>query len=144
MAQIESWLWNRLSDDEDLTEAIGDKGVWPVYAPQSKAEPFVTFTRSNTRRDYTTRKNDGVPTATFEVNCWDDRYERLMVWSDVVRQLLDGYRGEENGFTIQSCFIEDEADVLSPPDDGSERWIFGRQFVVLITHTEEVPTHTGA
>lgn len=142
MAQIESWLWNRLSDDEDLQEAIGVGSVYPIYAPQDKPEPFVTFIRSNTSRDYTTRKNDGAPTATFDVHCWDTDFPNLMVWSDIVRTLLDGYAGSGGGFTIQSCFIEDEYDIPEPPEWGKEKpVVFGRKFVVLITHTEVVPDY---
>ncbi len=144
MAQIDAWLFARLKID-DINDAadglLGANKVYPIYAPQNAAEPFITYSRSGTQRDYTTRKNDGVPTVTFQINCWDTNYVRLKTWADAVRVAIDGYRQDADGFVVRSAFVTDEADNPEPPATGQETPLYGVQFTLDVTHTETVTTY---
>lgn len=143
MALIDKWLQNRLENYAGITALVGTK-VYPMYAPQSAAYPFVTFRRSNTERNYktgTTPSNDGVPRTTFEIHCWDDDYGGVKDLSNHVRLAIDGYRQDASGFVVRRAFIEDEADVPEPPDWGGEQPIYGVRFVLEVAHTETVPTY---
>lgn len=142
MAQIDAWLWDRLNTYSDLLAAIGPKKVFPVVATQTTQEPYVVFIRVGTQRQYTTRKQDGLPLATFHVVCRDKRYLALKTWAEHVRKALDGYQGDPIGFVVRSCFIEDEVDEPEPLDDGEGEPIYGVRFVINVRHTEEVVTYT--
>lgn len=141
MAQVEAWLAKRL-ETEPLIYAAIEGHVYPVYAPAELDYPFITLSRTNTQRRYTMTANDGLPTATFNVNCWDTDYSRLMGWIEHVRQAIDGYRQDAEGFTVRSAFVADESDIPEPPEWAEEQPIYGRQFVLEVRHTETVRTYT--
>lgn len=142
MAQIEAWLINRLNSDTDLIAAIGTDKVYPIIAKKHAEEPYITTLRTSTTRNYTTRKNDGLPKATFDINCWDTNYARLKTWSDIVRQLVDGFQGDVGDFKIRRAFVTDEFDNPEPLDPGAELPLFTTRFVLEVVHTEEVTTYT--
>ena len=143
MAQVEAWLWDRLNTDADVVAAIGADKVWPIIAPKGTDDPFVTFRRASTDRKYTTRKQDGLPKATFDITCFDHRYARLKVWTDIVRQLVDGFQGSPTGFEIRRAFVVDEYDDPEPVPAGAELpLLFATRLVLEVVHTEEVTQYT--
>lgn len=144
MAQIEAWLWDRLKTDADILAALGGPKVYPFFAPQLLAVPYITFSRTATERRYTTRRNDGLPTATFEVNCWDRRYANLLTWKEFVRRSLDGFQGDVDTFQVRMTKIMNESDELFELDTGSELGIYVASFVVDVMHTEEVAENIQA
>jgi hypothetical protein len=149
MAQIEAWLWTRLKTYSGITAlsymtqtGYGVK-VRPLYAPTDMDVPFITFRRSSTDRDYNTNKQDGLPRVAFEINVWDDDYPRLMTVSEQVRLAIDGYRVTTGDYMVRRAFIEDESDISEPADWGFEQESYGRQFVLVVVHTETVPDYTA-
>lgn len=144
---IESWLWNRLKSYPPLLSFATTAGVsipvYPLYAPQTQAEPFVVFSKASTSRDYTTRTNDGFPTSTFDIQCWETDYTRLIQWSALVRQSIDGYT-ESVTVEIQSSFVTDEYDFPEPPDWAEEKPIYSRRLVLEVCHSETVINHFEA
>lgn len=143
MALVESWLQSRLANFAAIATAADTAvKVYPVFAPQSATEPFVTFRKTGTRRDYNTRRNDGKPTATFDINCWDTNYSRLKSYAEQVRIALDGYQLRSDDHEIRRCSIVDEQDIEDPSDWGFEQPTYGVQFVIEIVHVETVATYT--
>jgi hypothetical protein len=143
MGMVESWLHRRLTNRAQIAAAAGvTVKVYPIFAPQNAAEPFITFMKTGVRRDYNTRKNDGLPTSTFQVNCWDTNFERLKNYADEVRQAVDGYRENSVDFQIQRCFVTDESDISDPSDWGFEQPTYGVQFNLEIVSAETVQTYT--
>lgn len=145
MAQIEAWLWDRLATGTLIVEAedgVVAGRVFPMFGPQSYPEPFITFTRTSTLRQYHSGANDGEPTATFQIDCWDTDYRRLKSWADAVRQTIDGYKGEPTGFVVLRAFVTDESDQAIQRDPGAETGAYGVQFTYEVCHTETVVQYT--
>jgi hypothetical protein len=144
MALVESWLQKRLENYTAIsTAADRTVKVFPIYAPQSEAEPFITFLRRNTQRDYNTNKQSGIVVSTFDINCWDTNYPRLKTICEQVRIAIDGYRQDTDGFHIRRSFIDDETDIPDPSDWGFEQPTYGVQFTLAVSHTETVPDYTS-
>lgn len=142
MALVEAWLKNRLNTATGILAITTTAKAYPIYVPQKLAEPFITFRRSSTRRDYTTRTNDGLPFVTFQINVWDTDYERGKLLADAVRTAIDGYTIDSVDFQIDRAFVIDESDIPEPPEWGGEQPIYGIQLVLEVAHTETVPTYT--
>ncbi len=141
MAQVEAWLWDRLKNYDDIVAIIGTN-VFPQFAPQDLDLPFITFSLSDTQRSYNAKQQDGIPRSTFDINCWDDDFPRLMTLKDAVRTAIDGYRIDDGTHKIRRSFIEDEKDIPDAADWGFEEPTYGRQFVLVVSHVETVPTYT--
>jgi hypothetical protein len=141
---IEAWLWTRLKTYAGITGIIGSDGdkVLPVFAPMDLEEPYITFYRVGTERQYNTLKQDGTPRVTFEINVWHNDYEQCKLLAAQVRLAIDGYRTDSGGYHIRRAFIEDERDILDPAEWGLENITYGVQFVLVVSHTETVPTYT--
>ncbi len=141
MARPEQWLYERLKDYTDVTDIIG-QNVYPQFAPQELDPPFVTFTLRSTDRTYNTKKQDGVPRSTFDVNCWSEDFDELVTLADAVRTAVDGYRVDDETHKIRRVFIDDETDIPDPAEWGFEEPTYGRQFVLVVSHVETVPNYT--
>lgn len=142
MALVKAWLNNRLNTATGILAITGSARAYPIYTPQDKTKPFITFALSQKRRDYTTAKNDGCPFATFEINCWHDEYEGCELLADATRTAIDGYTINNDTYKIDRAFVVDESDIPEPPEWGSELPKYGVQLVLEVAHTETVPTYT--
>lgn len=143
MALVEAWLWNRLKTEAGIVAIAGTR-TYALYAPQNLEEPFITFRRVSTQRSYTSRKNDGIPVITFDINCWvKDDYAQAKQLANAVRIAVDGYRVDTVDFDVRRAFVLDESDITEPPDWGRENpdW-YGVQITLEVCHTETVPTYT--
>lgn len=142
MALVDAWLSDRLNTAAGILVVTTTAKAFPIYAPQKENYPFITFRRSNTRRDYTMRKNDGKPFVTFDIYCWDDGYADVKTLADAVRIAIDGYTDSGESPPIDRAFVTDEEDVPEPPEFAGEQPVYGVHLVLEVCHTETVPTYT--
>jgi hypothetical protein len=143
MALIDAWIQRRLANYADIsTTAETTVRVFPVFAPEDAPEPYITFLKASVERDYNTRKNDGIPKSTFEINCWDTDYKRLKNFADIVRYAIDGYTEDTADFKVRRAFVTNEQDIPDPSDFGFEQPTYGVQFTLEVAHTEAVATYT--
>jgi len=141
----ESWIVNRLIADGQMTGFVSGN-VYPVYVKQDTSFPFVTYKRTGTKRDNTTRGSDGVPQATIQVVAWALDYEEGKRIADRIRKVVKlTDRGEEFQYQtdtgtdkvfIRKCFLTDESDIDEFPPIGRELPFYGVQLTFDITYTE--------
>lgn len=151
MALIESWLRNRLLNDDAVRALVSNVAVpnrvYPIWAPQPDAKdnvyPFITFIRTGTEREYVSglagAGSSGLPKATIHLHCWDKDYFELKQLEAAVRLAVDGVRDRSQG--VDCVFIVDEYDLPEALIAADEFPIFGVEFDLEITHIEPVRTY---
>jgi hypothetical protein len=132
MADIGRWLKPLVSG----VDGLAGVPVFPVFAPATTPPPFITYRRQGGSADKSSAGRSGVKTVRLRLNCWGhaNAYDTLRGLIDPVAEKLDGWRGEANGFTIQRCWVVDEGDDLSEPEDATGVPLVGPYVDIEVTY----------
>jgi hypothetical protein len=119
MASIETALFKLLQDDAAVGALIADR-IYPIWVPQGRAMPAVTYNQLAGGRDQMLSGPSGFVSAVFEFSCWAESYGQTRSVADAVRQALDGFDGTSDTIVIQSVQLQDENDIPAA-EDGIDR-----------------------
>ena len=72
-------------------------------------------------------------------------YQTAKDTANTIRPYLDGFRGawtasDATAFTVEVCLIDDEFDLVAPPELAGEQYPQGVVFRLLIVWQESIPT----
>lgn len=132
----------RILGDEDLGALLATK-FFPLAAPQGVNPPYVTFGESSEEGTPShSGGSGGLCRTIFRIAVWADSYIEARRIGDLIRNLMDGYKGAAGTGTITSCFKSDARDRYAPPQDGGNLGTFGRESDFRVRYEEPAPTLT--
>ncbi len=124
-----------------ITNLVGATGVWPGYAGQGKALPYIVLT---TVSDVPDHDMDGANTwtvARIQVDCWATAQLGADALAEAVRNACDGYAGQAMGGThVHYCFHEDSGDDPQPQPENEPRTRHRVRADYRIAYAKTVPT----
>lgn len=101
-------------------EAAASIDAYPLTAPAAILPPFCIFSRTSTTRERQLTSVVGTPMGLFSVEIYSDGYSEGKDLADLIREALDEFSGEEDGLTVQSVSLSEEADGTPVLFDGHE------------------------
>lgn len=134
--KIKEWLRGQLAGFPEVQTFAPGK-VFPVFIPQVKQLPAITYRRQRTQRGQTMKGSIGQASPVFRVNCWSVDHDQA---DGVVEALLafQNWRPPA-GFWVRRVEVVDQGDEYVRLDDGSDTVIFGPYLDLLIVHCETLP-----
>lgn len=133
---IEDGLKSLLSAQPAIVGMIGDR-IYPNEAPESSVLPRIVYFLSGNERDHVMSGGDGAPKATLTLEC-QGSFDQAKDLAEVVRNVLDGYRGYAGEVFVKGCFFEDQTDQPANPVRGEEKAIKVRVVTLDIVYQETV------
>lgn len=107
---LESALASEIKAVAAVAALIGDR-VYPVAAPQTSANPFVTYRRTRGEVLYTQQGETNIQKAFFQISAVAQDYETAIALADAIRSGLSGKRALGDGtITINGIFFNDPDD----------------------------------
>lgn len=147
---IETAIRRILLNDSEISGLVGDR-VLPVFNAQGTTNyPAITYSRTDTQREYDVRKATGQVEATIELTCWSDPaganpYGSAWELFEKVRLCLSGWTEipalrEPGGPAerVRRLFIQGEQDVAIQPQAGEGRTLNGVSCDISVAYTETV------
>lgn len=133
--ELEEALQAYVVADESISAVIASR-MYPVFAPESAASPYLVYRVLSTQREYTMSGPTGTAQPTIKITCWADTYPAAKALARLVRSRLDGYRGTMGGISVRRIFLNDESDAFEPSPELLQRQMFGRELDFEIEHHE--------
>jgi hypothetical protein len=131
-----------LRADAGIEAAIGGR-IYDGRMPKTKVLPAIVLTTIRTNHFHDLQNSVGTRQSIVQIDIYDrDPQPQHQVIAELVRNRLDGYRGDLND-DIRACpaEIENHTDHDESPKDGSDHWIRRVQYDFSIFHNATVPTH---
>lgn len=120
---IETALVKIMTDNADVNALVGSK-IYPVFVPQGKSLPAITYQEISGVRDAVMNGASGLVQSRFQVNCWTKKYTEARELADLVRIALspenDTYPKTVGGTSIEAIRLLNENDVPSIHSDNEE------------------------
>lgn len=99
-----------LTADSDVNALVSGR-IYPLVAPQSGAEPYITYQIIDNRPNETDNRVSGLDFVEVQINCFDSHYDDQEGLSQKVRTALDQYVGVAASVDIREIRFEDERDL---------------------------------
>ena len=130
---IESGFYSRLSSSTSLTNLVGTR-IYPGYVPDGEAYPHIRFMLRSSEQNHHIAGHDALHESTFQVDCYtEDNYLSLTNIGENLRKTLNSGSTTFGTFIVRSSHVEVEIDEPPfQPQDGSDKWVFGRSFICRI------------
>ena len=127
---IEAALKKIMTDDADINALVGSK-IFPIYVPQGKSLPAITYQEISGVRDSHMKGASGLVQARFQINCWCRTYKAARELADYIRIALapeanDDYPKTVEGTYISAIMLLNENDVPSIRSDNEELSGYGK------------------
>lgn len=107
---LESALASEIKAVPAVAALIGDR-VYPVAAPQTSANPFVTYRRIPGEVLYTQQGETNIQKASFQISAVAQEYETAIALASAIRSGLSGKRALGDGsITLNGIFFNDPED----------------------------------
>ena len=107
---IETALATEIKSIPAVVTLAADR-VWPVAAPQTSAQPFVTYRRVPGEVMYTHEGESKIQKAFFQIAAVADKYEVVIELAAVIRSGLSGKRSLGDGnVNLNGIFFKDPED----------------------------------
>lgn len=107
---IETELYTYLSTYAGLTALVSTR-IYPLVAPQKIQEPYCTFQKISSSRQYSHGGYSGLQRPRMQVTCYAPTYEAAKAISVQVIAAVEAWPGAAN---IQATFVENETDLYNP------------------------------
>jgi hypothetical protein len=132
---IERALYARLTGAAAVSAIIGTR-LFPNFAPLGTAAPFAIYNRVSANRIRSLTQRSGLAMVRMQVDCMAETYAGARALADVVRQALDGFRGEAGSppVMIESCSLQSDQDLY---EDAAEPPLHRVSMDFMLTHREE-------
>lgn len=109
MARIDNALYALITDDESCAAQIGTR-VYPLVIPQNAELPAVCYQTITTQRQYTHDGPSLTPSARMQITIKAASYGDAVVVANLIRNLLEGYKGTVSEVQIAGVFLDNEYD----------------------------------
>lgn len=114
---IEQFIYSKLSTDPTISGLVSTR-ITPLIRQQGQTLPAITYQQIDNIIDHHLQGSSGWCEARYQINCFDDDYDDMIVLAKAVRELLDGYSDSN----IDHIFLNDEGET-EPTDSESEDFI---------------------
>lgn len=114
--------------------------LFPIDRQQGSKLDAIVYQRVSTDHLECLQAAAGYATATIEFDCLSASYAGAKRLAEVLRTVLDGFRGTMGNQPIKSCRIQDEADDFDAPADGSSKGTYHVTVTYDFQFTESVPS----
>lgn len=125
-----------------VTDQVGNR-IYAGNAAENPTEPYIVYRRISAVRFPHLGGSSGLVRALVQFDICDDNPETVEDVRDALRLWLDGFdkaMGTDN-LDVRNVTLEDEADVLLPPEDAGELGTHNTSMDFFITYAESVPAH---
>jgi len=106
---------------KELLDPVIVDSIYAGIAPQSKRAPFIIFQRITGNKIRDLNGPSGLAQVVFQIDAYADGYLESKQFADVIRLILDGYRGTVTigddsvriagvSFQAERDFVEDDVD----------------------------------
>jgi hypothetical protein len=109
MARIDEALYALITGDAGCREQLGTR-VYPLMIPQNAALPAVCYQTITTQRKYSHQGPTLTPAARIQITIKAASYDNAVVVGNLIRTLLEGYKGISGGVRLAGVFLENEYD----------------------------------
>lgn len=144
--ELEAWLADWLGNDAELAAIIGGR-LFPVFVPPGYDLPAVSYRRTSTERDASTREALKVAKATFEIRCWAmsdlQGYLKGCRAARVVRLKLNGLQTSGMGQHIRRALLTGENDDEEQGVIADDTFAVCRVLTVEISYVEQTRNAIG-
>lgn len=117
---IEFALGAYLLTRDAVTDIVGTAGVYGDKAPQKKEPPFITYEQAGGDPFYHSEGASGLAEATITLTCKAKTYAKAHDLYEVLRDELDGFRGDWGSTVIRGAFLSAPANASQPDTQGSD------------------------
>ena len=93
-----------------LTKLIGAR-IFPIHIPQNSELPAIAYNMISKPRTYSQSGDSHLVKPRIQFSCFGHRYHDVRDVADQIVIALSGFKGNMDGATIQSAFIENEVDL---------------------------------
>ena len=127
---------------EPLTALVGSR-IYEEILPQKASYPAITYQIVSEIRDaYSMDGANGQVESRLQVNCYASSGVERRQLADLMRNAIDGFKGQWNGTEIQSVFVDDAGSNFDASPGNEQSRVWGWRFDFLVTHVELVPRFT--
>lgn len=92
--------------DSAISTAVGNARVYPTNLAQGQREPSIVFTLVSEQTIRASLRSTGLVFARVQVDCWAATHAAAASLALLVKERLDGYRGQMGGAVVQGIFSE--------------------------------------
>lgn len=136
---IEFALGAYLLTRDAVTDIVGT-GIYGDKAPQKKEPPFITYEQTGGDAFYHSEGASGLAEATITLTCKAASYVKAHELYEVLRDELDGYRGDWDDTVIRGAFLTSPNNVSQPDTKGSDTSACAVRGSLTVHYFRAVPT----
>lgn len=114
---IEFDLGAYLATRPNVTAVVGTSGIFGDKAPQKKEPPFIVYSMAGGETFYHSLGASGLAEASITITCKAKSYVKARQLYEILRDELDGYRGDWGSSVIRGAFLT-EPNNVSESDGG--------------------------
>lgn len=114
--RVERAAMLELQADPTIDSLCGGR-IYHLSKPADAVHPCITFLRAGTNRGKTLDGPDTLSEVRVQFDCWhvtsdgSSASAQVKALAEAVRSVLDGFRGDMQGETVQYCHLESEYDL---------------------------------
>ena len=105
-----------LADDASVADLVSAR-IYPGRLPQGVTLPAIVYQRISAVRLNDLSGPSGFARPRVQLDLWASTYSGVKALARVVRQALDGYSGEVDGFGVADAILDEELDLYEPGVD---------------------------
>lgn len=124
---IEASLKTYLSAQGGIASLAGSR-IYRGHAPQGAISPlteswlpFIVLQRITGGHEHELSGGAGIAQPTIQIDCIAPTYGQAKELSEAVRAVLQGYSGAMSSDTVRVATLENEIDIIEPPETAAER-----------------------
>jgi len=137
-----------LLDDPAILLMVGGEHIYPMRIPQGVVKDSITYQRISGLGDFHMQGPSGLSRPRIQIDCWSKSIDRSALLSDLVKERLNGFRGEmywgedspDEAITVQGIFFDNERDLY---DDSVGMYSLSRDYVFWFVDDKKKPPHAG-
>ena len=110
LADIRPAIRAFLLADAAISTAVGGNRVYPVVLPQGQRGASVVINRVSGLGSHTMQGADGLARPRLQIDCYAPLADDASALADLVKEVIDGYRGLMGAVNVQGVFFDGERD----------------------------------
>ena len=133
---LESELYGFLVSNPVISAVVADR-VYPLLMPQNTQLPAITYQRISGASEQSMTGASGLAHPRIQLDCWGSTYKDVTVLREVLRQVLQGFRGQLGTIFINGVIYVNDQDFYE-----WETKTFRTSTDVKIWHNEDNTSNT--
>jgi hypothetical protein len=124
-----------------ITDIVGSNGIFPEFAEQSKALPYMTYKVTNHEHTHAHEGASPIAEKIIQFDCLSETYSEVISMRDALRNNLDGYQGTMTSTDVRAVIFLSESDNSNVENDAGTETIVYRKIIDYQLHVvQAVPT----